>query len=139
MKWKVPLLYIEFRRRYPSLGKLRYFLVQRKSLFLRYVAVTIRIDGEENFGIPRNFIDALSVSSKREKRYPRHMNGFPRLETFISSFTDMDYRKIEEKKNVRWRAKSPGRDSSLSMAATSANARILKRQNVFIMQKYTIF
>jgi len=40
--------------------------------------------------MPRNFIDALSVSPKREKRYPRHMNGFHRLhppslrwETFI--------------------------------------------------------
>jgi len=51
-----------------------------------HIAVAIRVDGEENFGIPRNFIGALSVSSKREKRCPRHMNGFPHSETFISLF-----------------------------------------------------
>jgi len=37
-------------------------------------SIAIRADGEENFGMPRNFIGILSVSPKREKRYPRHTN-----------------------------------------------------------------
>lgn len=72
----------------------------------------------------------FSVSSKREKRYPRHMNGFPRSETFISPLRRHGLQKNRKKKIVRGREKKSVRgDSSLSITGYF-RAQMLKQQNV---------
>lgn len=102
-------------------GKVSILLSSKGTLLPRYVAVAIRVDGEENFGIPRNFIGALSVSSKREKRYPWHMNGFPHSKTFISPFHRHRLQENREKTCGEGKKRRAQRFVTPSMSATPAS------------------
>lgn len=110
MQWKVLLLCIEFRPRHSSL--LRYFLVQKGLLLPRHLAVAIRVDSEENFGIPRNFIGTLSVSLEARKALSAAHERFPSLGNFYF-VVPPTWTTRKSRKNVRWGKKSTYRDLSL--------------------------
>lgn len=114
----------------------------KETLFPRYTSLSPSASMVKKIS---EYLETLSAlfpySSKREKRYPRHMNGFPRSETFISSFRRHRLQENREKKcAVKGKKVGTCRDLSLSMAIplqanseTFLHAKMHKFQVIFFM------